>query len=100
MRLLVQNRVPGVIFLSGDVHLGTIAEMEARDKCGLSYPLIDFTSSGMTHSALSMMPLSVTFIAYLLSGIVIPRYLMPPETTAGTDWFLGENWVRSYTVMF
>ena len=94
MRLLRKHRVPA-IFLSGDVHLGTIAEMSERDACGVPYPVIDFTSSGMTHSALSLMPMSVRILAYALSGIVIPGSLMPPGTTAATDWFVGRNWVRA-----
>jgi len=37
----------GVLFLSGDRH---IAEFSSRQLGELSYPLIDFTASGMTHS--------------------------------------------------
>jgi alkaline phosphatase D len=45
--LLQEKKPKGVIFLSGDRH---IAEISSRTIDGLDYPLIDFTSSGMTHS--------------------------------------------------
>ncbi len=45
---LIQTVQPrGVLFLSGDRH---IAEFSSRKLDELSYPLIDFTASGMTHS--------------------------------------------------
>jgi alkaline phosphatase D len=48
MIALLQSKKPkGVIFISGDRH---IAEISSRAIEGLDYPLIDFTSSGMTHS--------------------------------------------------
>ena len=48
MITLLQKKKPkGVIILSGDRH---IAEISSRTVEGLNYPLIDFTSSGMTHS--------------------------------------------------
>ena len=36
-----------MVLLSGDRH---ISEFSKTDIAGLSYPLIDFTSSGLTHS--------------------------------------------------
>ena len=45
--LLESEKPKGVIFLSGDRH---IAEISGRSVDSLGYPLIDFTSSGMTHS--------------------------------------------------
>jgi len=47
INLIVVSKAKGVVFLSGDRH---IAEISKRDIKGLDYPLIDFTSSGMTHS--------------------------------------------------
>ncbi len=45
---LIQKHKPrGVIFLTGDRHIAEISKMEVEE---LPYPLIDFTSSGMTHS--------------------------------------------------
>jgi alkaline phosphatase D len=45
--IIVKSKAKGVIFLSGDRHLAEISKLEVE---GLDYPLIDFTSSGMTHS--------------------------------------------------
>lgn len=60
--LLRQLEVSGVIFLSGDVHYAEISQ--APVGCALSYPLFDFTSSGMTHTALDESPLSIIFPSY------------------------------------
>ena len=46
-KLLVDSQARGVIILSGDRH---ISEFSKLDIPGLSYPLIDFTSSGLTHA--------------------------------------------------
>jgi alkaline phosphatase D len=46
-QLLVDSQAKGVIVLSGDRH---ISEFSKIDIPGLSYPLIDFTSSGLTHA--------------------------------------------------
>ena len=45
--VLVRSKAKGIIFLSGDRH---IAEISGKDVEGLDFPLIDMTSSGMTHS--------------------------------------------------
>lgn len=47
---IVQSGAKGVIILSGDRH---ISEFSKADIDGLSYPLVDFTSSGLTHSYFS-----------------------------------------------
>lgn len=60
--LLRRLEVSGVIFLSGDVHYAEISE--APVGCALSYPLYDFTSSGMTHTALDESPMSSIFPSY------------------------------------
>lgn len=44
--LIVNSKAKNVIILSGDRH---IAEFSEKQPAGLSYPLIDFTSSGLTH---------------------------------------------------
>lgn len=44
---VVEERIPGVIFLSGDRHIHELSRMEVE---GLPYPLIDLTSSGLTHA--------------------------------------------------
>ncbi|MBO0341592.1 alkaline phosphatase D family protein [Flagellimonas profundi] len=45
--IIVKSGAKGVIILSGDRH---ISEFSRADVVGLSYPLVDFTSSGLTHS--------------------------------------------------
>jgi alkaline phosphatase D len=45
--IIAQSNAKGVIILSGDRH---ISEFSKTDVVGLPYPLIDFTSSGLTHS--------------------------------------------------
>jgi len=45
--LIVASEAQNVILLSGDRH---ISEFSATEVAGLSYPLIDFTSSGLTHT--------------------------------------------------
>ncbi|TFG76676.1 MAG: alkaline phosphatase family protein [Flavobacteriales bacterium] len=44
--LLVASKAKGVIMLSGDRH---ISEFSGASIPGMAYPLIDFTSSGLTH---------------------------------------------------
>ena len=48
--MIVQSGAKGVIILSGDRH---ISEFSKTDLPGLAYPLVDFTSSGLTHSYVS-----------------------------------------------
>lgn len=45
--LIVDSKAKGVILLSGDRH---ISEFSKTTVSGLEYPLIDFTSSGLTHT--------------------------------------------------
>lgn len=45
--LLLKTQAKNVIFLSGDRH---ISEISAKTIQGMNYPVIDFTSSGMTHA--------------------------------------------------
>ena len=44
---IIESGAKGVIILSGDRHLSEFSRAKLQ---GLSYPLIDFTSSGLTHS--------------------------------------------------
>lgn len=46
-QLVVDSRAKGVVVLSGDRHISEFSKTEID---GLSYPLIDFTSSGLTHA--------------------------------------------------
>lgn len=45
--LIKKTQAPGVIFLTGDRHIAEVSELNYE---GVSYPLRDFTSSGLTHS--------------------------------------------------
>ncbi|NRR91896.1 alkaline phosphatase family protein [Winogradskyella undariae] len=45
--LIVDSKAKGVLILSGDRH---ISEFSSTDVEGLAYPLVDFTSSGLTHA--------------------------------------------------
>lgn len=45
--LIASSEAKGALLLSGDRH---IAEISTMDWNGLPYPLVDFTSSGMTHT--------------------------------------------------
>ena len=45
--LLVSSKAANVVLLSGDRH---ISEFSATKLSGLPYPLVDFTSSGLTHT--------------------------------------------------
>lgn len=46
-QLILNNKLKNVLFISGDRHL---SEFSQKNLSGLSYPLTDFTSSGLTHS--------------------------------------------------
>lgn len=45
--LIAKSKAKGVFILSGDRHISEFSSLELD---GLSYPLIDFTSSGLTHA--------------------------------------------------
>lgn len=45
--IIVSTKAKGVVILSGDRH---ISEFSRKSLNGVSYPLIDFTSSGLTHA--------------------------------------------------
>lgn len=46
-KLIAGSKAKGVMILSGDRH---ISEFSRKSVTGLPYPLVDFTSSGLTHS--------------------------------------------------
>nr|WP_299383821.1 alkaline phosphatase D family protein [Allomuricauda sp.] len=46
-RLVIESRTKGVMVLSGDRHISEFSKVQWEE---MSYPLIDFTSSGLTHS--------------------------------------------------
>jgi alkaline phosphatase D len=47
LKLIKQTGVKGVIFISGDRHFAELSKLENNE---LSYPIYDFTSSGLTHA--------------------------------------------------
>lgn len=47
LNLIVATKTPGVIFISGDRHIHELSQMKDPR---VDYPLIDATSSGLTHS--------------------------------------------------
>lgn len=46
-KTIVESKAKGVLILSGDRHISEISKIAVS---GLDYPLIDFTSSGLTHA--------------------------------------------------
>lgn len=46
-KILAKSGAKGVIFLSGDRHISEFSKTEIQ---GVAYPIIDFTSSGLTHA--------------------------------------------------
>jgi len=47
LELLINKKPKGLIMISGDRHIGEVSKLELE---GLEYPVIDVTSSGLTHS--------------------------------------------------
>ncbi|GAB7256673.1 alkaline phosphatase D family protein [Polaribacter sp. OB-PA-B3] len=46
-QIIKDSKAKGVLLLSGDRHISEFSKIEVKD---LNYPIIDFTSSGLTHS--------------------------------------------------
>ncbi len=46
-KIIVDSKAKGVLILSGDRHISEFSKVELE---GLDYPLVDFTSSGLTHA--------------------------------------------------
>jgi alkaline phosphatase D len=44
LQLIKETKANGVFFISGDVHYGEFSELKNKE----SYPIFDFTSSGLT----------------------------------------------------
>lgn len=67
--LLAKYRVPGAIFISGDVHYSEVLKVPA--KCsGTGYPVYEFTSSGMTHSCNTLLG----FCRFVLDNFFMTPY--------------------------
>eukprot|EP00743_Colponemidia_sp_Colp-15_P007648 GILK01008275.1.p1 GENE.GILK01008275.1~~GILK01008275.1.p1 ORF type:complete len:423 (-),score=39.30 GILK01008275.1:95-1363(-) len=80
LQLLRDTKSSGVVLLSGDVHF---AEILRHDCTGLGYPLYEFTSSGMTHSCLSMFPFG-------LCEVLLPAVI--PNTYAASSRYYSTNY--------
>jgi alkaline phosphatase D len=50
VELIARKRAQGVVFLSGDRHIGAYYKRPATTALGGSYPLYEMTSSGLTHA--------------------------------------------------
>jgi alkaline phosphatase D len=46
-KLIISTKAKGTFIISGDRHIATFS---SKNVTGLSYPLVDFTSSGLTHT--------------------------------------------------
>ena len=57
LKLIADSNQSGVISISGDVHCGEIT----RYDCGVSYPLYDITSSGITQAVEYAVLSSISF---------------------------------------
>jgi hypothetical protein len=66
----MRMQVSGVMFISGDVHFCEIA----RYDCGLSYPLYDFTSSGITQGVEELAPPPLSYIL-AFAALITPNTL-------------------------
>lgn len=47
LKLIQKLEVPGVVFVSGDRHIGELMKLEEK---GMNYPVYELTTSGLTHS--------------------------------------------------
>eukprot|EP00268_Persea_americana_P008821 TRINITY_DN13458_c0_g1_i12.p1 TRINITY_DN13458_c0_g1~~TRINITY_DN13458_c0_g1_i12.p1 ORF type:complete len:213 (-),score=29.85 TRINITY_DN13458_c0_g1_i12:882-1520(-) len=57
-KLIADSKRDGVIFISGDVHYGEIAQYD----CGIGYSLYDITSSGLTQAVEKAVPPALAFL--------------------------------------
>jgi alkaline phosphatase D len=86
--------VEGLVFLSGDVHYG---ELTASCREDIGYPLYEITSSGITHSISSSLPLRLLDLGVYLFAID-PSVLYGPYTNLNYAE-LTFDWSRSSPVM-
>lgn len=85
------NSVKKIVLLSGDVHLGEVHKIGADDK--YPFDLFEVTSSGMTHSAESLTPISsMKILTPAIYGTIFPSR----RRIGGA--FLGKNFgiIRVY----
>ena len=66
-KIIIKTRPKGVVFLSGDRHISEFSKVYLEE---LAYPLIDFTSSGLTHSYSNFdSELNVNRVGYVVSAL-------------------------------
>ena len=99
-QLLAQAKAKNIVMLSGDRHM---AEISSAEIPGLSYPLIDFTSSGLTHTwidgATEGNPLRISNVIKRLNfGILLFDFEKSQVTfeIRGENNFLFEQHVQVY----
>ena len=87
LELARATNVSGLIVISGDVHFWDF--YASRPGCALSYPLVEFTSSGLTHDATEDIPRPATNWLKL----VIPK----PHFVSGS--YLTNNFQPNYGLL-
>ena len=101
MYAILQNaKAKNILFLSGDRHM---AEVSVNRNPGLKYPLVDFTSSGLTHtwidSATEANPYRVSNVVKKLNfGVLLFDFRNNAVTfqIRGEDNFLYDEFVQQY----
>ncbi|CAG9324234.1 unnamed protein product [Blepharisma stoltei] len=86
--LYLLNKTPGVILLSGDVHMGEILKNTCEN-----FPIYEITSSGMTHTAFTTFGPLVWIPAYGIMSFTYntgPRILKFNFGTIEVDWNTGD----------
>lgn len=98
--MMAKAKAKNIIMLSGDRHL---AEISKSESIGLGYPLIDFTSSGLTHTWINS---ATEKNEYRISNVVkqlnfgVLRFDFDSNQVKfeirGADNFLYESYVQQY----
>lgn len=99
-KLIQKASSSNIIFFSGDRHL---AEISKKEMDGITYPVIDFTSSGLTHTwldgATEANPNRISNVVKQLNFGVIKFDLKTHSVTfeiRGKDNFLYEQYIHKY----
>lgn len=78
--VLRDTNTSGVLFISGDVHFGEISRFD----CGLTYPVYDITSSGLTEAVEEKYAFPFS-IALALGGWVLPQTMRVHNSRCTTN---------------
>lgn len=76
----LSSQTSGVLFISGDVHFGEISRFD----CGLTYPVYDITSSGLTEAVEEKYAFPFS-IALALGGWVLPQTMRVHNSRCTTN---------------